>query len=195
MIQTRKPFYTKAGLWRLFLLVALPIHVWAMLMALRDIDAMTRRTNFFDAIGFFAYILLIALAESVFSYLIIVLLSGLLPWRWSERQRVLSSAMLSMGVAFWMMLNQLNYWSDYKKGFLLNFILNSDHILRYGFVIISVGFLLVLASIITPIILTDRSPRFVRWTNQLAERLTVLSTLYLCMDILAVLLVLYRNIV
>ncbi len=194
MAQDKQPFYTKTGLWRLFLLVALPIHLWAMLMALRDIEAMTRRSSFYDALGFFAYILLIALAESVLTYVVIVLLGGLLPRRWSVRQRVLSSSLLSMGIAFWIILYQLNYWSDYKKGFILNFILHSNHILRYGSVIITVGTVLILASIIVPIILVDRFPRFVDWYDRLAERFTLLSSVYIIMDILAVFLVLYRNI-
>jgi hypothetical protein len=195
MDKVSSPFYTRAGLWRLFLLVALPIHIWAMLMALRDIEPMTRRTNFYDAIGFFAYILLIALAESIFIYAITLVLSGLLPWRWSVRQRVLASASLSFIVSLWFMLYQLNYWNDYKKGYILDFIMNSDHVIRYGAMIITVGFLLVAASIMIPIIAIDRSLRFVSWLNRLVERLIVLSTLYLVLDVLAALLVLYRNII
>jgi hypothetical protein len=187
-------FFTKAGLWRLFTLVALPTHFWALLLALRDLQPIAERTNVSDAVGYFAYILLYALSESVFVYVFALVADLLLPRRWSETQRLLALALLSYVSAFWMILNQVNYLSRQGEGVLLHWINQIDRPVMYGGVLLLVGFCAVVISVAAPVILVDRSIRFTAVFDKIAERLTILSQFYLGLDALGIVIVIFRNI-
>lgn len=178
----------------MFLLLALPHHFWSMLIALRDVEGMARRSTTFDAVSFIAYVLVIALAESIFTFVIALLFSLLLPRRWQMNQRILALASIGYVVAGWTILNQINYWNDYHNGFLLNWLSSSSHDLRYGLMVIILAVLLVILSIVLPVYIIDRFAAEVKILDRFADRLTILSTFFIGIDVFAVLLVLYRNI-
>src|SRR5512141_1446140 len=70
--------YTRQGLWSLFLMCAFPLHVWALILAFRDVSWVTERTNSWDAVGVVAYGLLFTLVESVLVFGIMTLLGFLI---------------------------------------------------------------------------------------------------------------------
>ena len=55
--------YTRQGLWTLFLMCALPLHIWTLILAFRDLPWLTDRTNAWDAFGVMSYGLIFALVE------------------------------------------------------------------------------------------------------------------------------------
>ena len=80
--------YSKSGLWLLFLTTAFPIHLWTIILVLRDFAWVTERTNAWDAVGVAAYGMVFAFIESLFVFIIVVLLGLLLPKQWDERKRL-----------------------------------------------------------------------------------------------------------
>lgn len=186
--------FTKSGLWRLFLLLALPLHFWAIFLALRDVEAMARRSTLFDAISFIAYILVIAFVETLFTFIVAMVLNLLLPRRWQKKQHILALASIGYTVAFWTILNQINYWQDYNHGYLYNWLTSSTHELWYGLMVVLAAVILVTFSVAFPLYVIDRFPQRVKSMDAFAERITVLSTLFILLDIAAGILVLYRNI-
>lgn len=194
MPQRKKSRFTLPGLWRLFLLLALPLHFWSIFIALSDVEGMARRSTVFDAISFVAYVLVIAFAESVFTFIFALMLSLLLPKRWNTTQWVLALASIGYAVAGWTILNQINYWVDFKHGYVLNWLNASNHQLRYGVIVIVLAVSLVILSIIIPLYIIDRSKTKTKILDQFADRLTLLSSFFIVLDLFAGLLVLYRNI-
>lgn len=189
----RNPFITKKWLWRLFLVIALPIHIWGFLLALRNVEMLSQRTNTWDAIAFVAYILVIALLESMFVFILSLAISWMLPRSWRARQRALALAALSFVFACWVVIRQLNYWNGPNKGIVLYLIETSNHVLRYGALVIFVGILAVLVSVVFPLLMIDRSPKFVDLLDQITERLALLSLLYIVLDVISIGIVVFRN--
>ena len=68
--------YTRQGLWTLFLMCALPLHIWTLILAFRDLPWLTDRTNAWDAFGVMAYGLIFALAESILLFLVFLVLAA-----------------------------------------------------------------------------------------------------------------------
>ena len=97
--------YSRQGLWSLFLMCAFPLHVWALLLAFRDISWLTERTNAWDAIGVLSYGVMFALIESVFVFAVIVLLGLLVPASWSKDKRTGLLAVLVLILAAWGMVS------------------------------------------------------------------------------------------
>src|SRR5512138_438344 len=85
--------YTRQGLWSLFLTCVFPLHAWALVLAFRDVDWVTQRTNAWDAVGVVAYGLMFTLLETLAVFIIMVLLGYIAPPRWESDRRV---ALLSL---------------------------------------------------------------------------------------------------
>lgn len=183
------------SLWRVFLIVSIPTHIWSIMLAFGDVQTITERTNMFDAVGFVAYMLLFALAETVLVFLVILIADFLLPRQWTRMQHVLTLGLLSFTVAFWTMLWQLNYWAFSRRGLLYNFVFieNAAHPLRWGGAILLIIVVLVLATVAAPILLVARSPKFVNTVTGIFNRLATLATFYMLVDVIGVLIIIYRN--
>jgi hypothetical protein len=69
--------YTRQGLWTLFLMCALPLHIWTLILAFRDLPWLTDRTNAWDAWRV-SYGLIFAWS-SVLLFLVFLLLGMLVP--------------------------------------------------------------------------------------------------------------------
>ena len=80
--------YSKQGLWSLFLICAFPLHIWTIILTLRDFSWVSERTNSWDAIGVVSYGLLFAFIESVIVFLVFTLLGFLVSKKWTEDQRI-----------------------------------------------------------------------------------------------------------
>lgn len=89
MVTFKKHFLLrKHALWQIFVAAAFPIHVWSIILALRDIPWVAERTNIWDAIGVAGYELVFSLLESLLIWVVAVLFGSLLLRNWSENKRV-----------------------------------------------------------------------------------------------------------
>jgi hypothetical protein len=183
--------YTRQGLWSLFLMCALPLHAWTLVLAFRDLSWLTDRTNAWDAVGVLCYGLLFAFIESVIVFVIAALLGLLSPRRWAPDRRVGVLSILVLVLSLWAMAAQLFFLADFQlPGGILAFLVQSQHPLRVIYTVLPA---FVGASFLVPVVLVARSQRGARVMSAIIDRLGLLSTFYLVFDAAALVIVVIRN--
>lgn len=183
--------YTRGGLWSLFLMCALPQHAWTLIMAFRDLDWLTERTNAWDAIGVLSYGLLFALIESALLFLVVVLLGLLVPRGWEPARRTTLLGSLVLVLSFWAIMSQWFFVAEVQlPEALLGWLAANPHPLR---LIYGVFLAVALASLLLPAWAVVRQGRGLRWLGGVMERLGLLAMLYLAFDVAAVAIVVIRN--
>ena len=183
--------YSKSGLWLLFLTTAFPIHLWTIILVLRDFAWVTERTNAWDAVGVAAYGMVFAFIESLFVLIIVVLLGLLLPKQWDERKRISFLGLLLFTVALWTILGQLYFLLDFGiPAPIIQFFAASSHPLRLLYAGL-VG--LVSLTLIVPVYLFLRKNNVSNSIYNLIERLAVLSAIYLVFDGISLIIIIIRN--
>jgi hypothetical protein len=186
-------FYSRQGLWSLFLMCAFPLHLWTIFLALRDFSWLIDRSNLWDAISVLSYGLIFSFAESVLVFLVVVLLGFLVPRFWRQDRRIALLSILVISLALWAMISQL-YWllGISIPEFLFRFVLNARHPIRflYGWTLA-----LVLATTMLPTYFVLRSANFFRFIQGLIERFSLLMMFYLVFDFAGLMIVIVRNII
>lgn len=183
--------FSARGLWLLFLVIAFPIHVWAFIMFFYDFDWIARRTIPWDAVSVGAYALVIALVESLAIFLAAVLLSFLLPRRWSETQRLVLIGSLAVLVSLWGILGQLYFVLDLSVPPVLMRVMAGN---AHPFRIVYGAFLVVaVLSILLPVYGVMRSEKFTAGMRGIFERLALLTSFYLVLDVVGLFIVIGRN--
>ena len=183
--------YTRWGLLTLFLIVALPIHLWTIILVLNDFSWIAERTNAWDAIGVGAYGMIYAFLESIVIFLILAFLGFLLPKRELESKRIALLSMLFLITAMWAILGQLYFMLNFQiPEPIFWFLVKSGHPLR---IIYPSLFVLVGITAIIPSIWIIRSEQAVKIIIELIERLKILSLFYLFFDVIALVVILIRN--
>lgn len=183
--------YSRKGLWTLFLVTALPIHLWTIILVLNDFSWITERTNAWDAIGVGAYGMIYAFIESVVIFMILVLLGFLLPKKWSEGKRISLLSVLYLITAGWAILGQVYFLINFHlPDPFFWFLVRSGHPLR-----IMYPALLALAGIsaLIPAIWIVRTEKATKIVEGILDRLTILSMFYLIFDLFALVIILIRN--
>jgi len=187
-----KSRYNKGDLLKLFLVCAFPIHAWAIFMVLRDVSWVAERTNSWDAVGLTGYTLLIALVESIITVVAVLLLSFLVPKSWSAEKRIAIMSILVLTTSVWAMIAQALFLvDDIVPKSLLRFLAQTPRAfwIIYG----SIG-TFVIASNALPVYLLIRYEKFVNVINSIIDRLILLSTLYIFLDFVGIVIVIIRNI-
>jgi len=183
--------YTRQGLWSLFLMCALPLHAWTLIMAFRDLSWLTDRTNAWDAVGVLCYGLLFALVESVLLFVVAAILGLIVPKRWEPDRRIAVLSGLVLVLCVWAMLSQLFFLANVRlpEGVIV-WLVRSGHPLWgvYGTLLVVVS-----ATFVLPAWMTLRSERGQRWMGALIDRLGLLAMLYLVFDAAALVIVVIRN--
>jgi hypothetical protein len=183
--------YTRRGLWTLFLMCALPLHAWTMILAFRDLSWLTERTNAWDAVGVLCYGLVFALVESVIVFVVMVLLGFLVPGKWEAERRVGLLSALVLILSMWAMLEQLFFLAEVRlPGWLIDVLVRTGHPLRVLYVVIP---LVVGATFVYPAWRLMRSERAVEAMSGVMEKLGLLAMFYLVFDVGAIVVVVIRN--
>ena len=183
--------YTRQGLWSLFLMCALPLHAWTMLLAFRDLSWLTDRTNAWDAIGVMCYGLLFALVESVLLFLVTAVLGFLLPARWEPERRTAVLSALVLVLSVWAIVSQLYFLINVQlPGGLVALLVKSQHPLWIIYTVIPA---IVILSFGLPVWSLMRGSGGLRAMGTAIERLGLLATFYLVFDIAAIAIVVIRN--
>jgi hypothetical protein len=184
--------YSKKGLESLFLTSSFPLHFWALLLAFRDISWLTERTNLWDAIGVVSYGLIFAFVESVMIFLGLVLIGFVIPWQWPSDRRITFLALLILLLSLWGIIGQLLFlWNVSLPPQAIQFLRSSSHPLR---ILYAACLLVVVPTILLPIYLFVRSKRSVAFMQDLMERFSLLTMLYLLFDAVGLVIVIIRNI-
>lgn len=184
--------YSRPGLWSLFLMCALPLHVWTLILAFRDVSWVAARTNAWDAVGIISYGLVFAFIESLTVFLAVALLGVLVSTRWPEDRRIALLGVLAIAAGAWAIAAQAYFvWSLHLPAAFLEFLARSAHPLR---ILFALGFGLVIPTVFLPAWAVLRSDRFLGSVQAAIERLAVLIGFYLFLDILGLLVIIIRNI-
>lgn len=192
MATSIKQRYSRQGLWSLFLVCAFPLHFWTLILAFRDISWLTERTNAWDAIGVASYGMIFAFTESLLIFLVVVLLGFLIPKRWQIDKRVAFLSLLILITAIWGMIGQLLFlWNIFLPPQAIQFLRGSSHPLR---IIYMICLLVVTPTVLLPVYAFIRSNKAVMFMQNLVERLSLLTMFYLLFDLLALMIVIIRNI-
>lgn len=184
--------YSKRDVRLLFLMCALPLHIWTMVLASRDVSWVTDRTNAWDAVGVFAYGLLFALFESLLVFLVMALMGLLLPGRLDRQKRLNLLTVLVIMASLWAIAEQLFFLLDGRlPAPFITFLLGSGHPLRTLYLVIIA---LLVITILVPVVLVHRSGKAAAFVQALIERLSLLAMFYLLLDVVAIVIVVARNV-
>ena len=183
--------YSRQGLWSLFLMCALPLHVWTMILAFRDLSWVADRTNAWDAVGVLSYGLVFAFVESLVVFGVAALLGFLVSGHWAPQWRVGLLTVLVLVFSLWAIAEQLYFLLNvHLPAAMIEFLLHTDHPFR----VLNAGVVgLVSATFLVPTVLMLRSGKAVRFVEGLIERLSLLTMFYLVFDVAGLVIVLIRN--
>lgn len=183
--------YSRSGLWLLFLTTAFPIHLWTIILVLRDFSWVAERTNAWDAVGVAAYGMLFAFIECVFVFAIVVLVGFVLPKQWGEKKRIAFLSLLVFLVALWAIVGQLYFlWNLNLPPALTMFLAGSAHPLRWLYAGL---FVLVSLTVVVPVYIFIRSEKVSSSIYNIVDRIAVLSAIYLVFDGIGLVIILIRN--
>ena len=185
-------YYSKQGLWALFLTCAFPLHVWTIILALRDFSWVTERTNSWDAIGVLSYGLVFAFIESLLVFLVAMLLGFLISKKWAEDRRVALVGTLVLIASLWAMVNYLFFMLNISiTGETILFFRKLAHPLR---VLYAISLSIVGITVALPAYLVLRSEKFLKGIRGFFDRISTLTLFYLFFDFLGLVIVVIRNV-
>ncbi|HKJ28456.1 MAG TPA: hypothetical protein VJ965_12510 [Anaerolineales bacterium] len=191
-MQTPTQKFTRSDLFKLFLVCAFPLHLWTILMMMRDVNWVAERSTMWDAVGFSGYALLYTLAESVILFGFILLLSLLVPRQWNKTLRFTVLSLLAFVLAGWSIMEQLIlivFWTPLRRlAERAPFLLSAD------WVPLAILTVLVAITVAVPLFLLHERGKLQETVYLILDRLTMLSGLYLFLDALALVLVILRNV-
>jgi len=184
-------YYSKRDLWLLFSAVAFPSHVWALILIFRDLSWVAERTNMSDAIGVGAYGLVIALLDSIFAFLITILLGFLVSPKWDQPRRISLIGTLALIVSSWAILGQLYFLTGYSfPPTWIQALANTTRPLR---ILYALSFCVATFSVFIPVYGQLKFDRLNAITCEFFERISVLVILYLGLDIISIIIIVVRN--
>jgi hypothetical protein len=183
--------YNKQGLWLLFLMSIFPQHLWTLIFAFRDMSWLIDRTNLWDAIGNLSYGMVYAFFESLVIFGILALIGLFTPARWEVNRRVAFLTVSLWTISIWAMISQLLYvWNIWLPVSLLDFIRSTGRPLVMLYLI---SLALIVPTVSLPVLAISWSQKASASALDLMDRFSLLSSFYLFLDVLGLVIILIRN--
>ena len=191
-MKTTDSKFNRSDWFRLFLICAFPLHLWTILMVFRDVNWVAERTTSWDALGFSGYALFYTLIESVMLFGFVSLLSLLVPKMWNKTLRFSTLSLVAFALAGWSIMEQLIlivFWGRLQRlAASLTFLAKTPWTSQLIFV------LLIVISFTIPLLLLRKNRAIQEGFFSILQRLTLLSGLYIFLDTIGIVLIIYRNI-
>lgn len=170
---------SKSEYFRLFLIGAFPVHIWAIVNLLHTFPSLLLEMNTMELISILAYVLTFALFESLFVFALLFLLTWFFPPKISVSTLLAVSAILVFfGSIAVTLVHLYGIWKITAFKF-------ESWVTLWA----AVG---VVASGLT-IFLVARKPKIERPILSIVERLSLLSILYISIDLVGAVIVVIRN--
>ncbi len=183
--------YTPEVLLKLFMVCAFPLHIWSLLMAFRDFGWVALRTYTWDAFGLVSYAMVFALLESIGVFLLVMLAGLLIPSRWELDRKIAMLGTLFLVAASWSILSKIYTAFDSPiPVWLSNFMIADGHPLR---ILWGIAAALVLVSAVGPALLILKRESVTKGIVSVFERLVVLSSFYVFLDLIGIVIIVIRN--
>jgi hypothetical protein len=187
--------YSKRGLFSLFLSCAFLLHIWSLVLIFKDFSMLIVRTSLWGAFGVLSYGLVFAFIESAFVFLIVLVLGFLISSKWDEAHRIALLSILVMIATLWEIYGQAgSIWNFQVPPQIIWLIFHSQHPLRFLVLFVGAAFAGIVLTFLVPAFLILRSKGFFNFIQSMLERVGFLTEVYLVLDILALLVVVIRNI-
>lgn len=170
---------------------ALPLHIWTIILAFRDFDWISARTNSWDAVGVVSYGLIFALVESTVIFIGAILLGFFVSVKWEEKRRIALISAVVIILSLWAIFNQSYFLMEMSvPAWLVNLVAGTGRPLVALYALALFGTTL---SFALPAYLILMSGKALGFMAEFMERLSLLMTLYLFFDAVALVIVLVRN--
>ncbi len=175
----------------IFFFLALPLHLWSYWLLFTDLSGVAAETDFVEAIGFGAYVLLNTLLESLMVAVFFWLAFLLLEKFFSAQKSLAAAKALGFVLLLFAMAGQYYYQLNNDIGSLLFRI--EYHLARLGWVGL-IGLIVgIFIAVALPTVFTLRKQPVAAWINRFTERVQVVAQLYIAVDVLAIILIIFRN--
>ncbi len=172
-------------------MTALPLHIWTIVLAFRDFDWISARTNSWDAVGVVAYGLIVALFESLIFFSGISLLGLFVSSKWEEKRRIALLSALVIIMSLWSIFNQSYFLMGMSvPAWLASLTIKTGRPLIALYTLALFSTSLSFALLAYMILTTDKAVGFM---TEFLDRLSLLMMLYLFFDTAALVIVLVRN--
>lgn len=182
---------TKKELFHIFLVGALPIHLWSIMLVFNDFSWVIEQKSLWFAFGYLSYSLLVALIESILFFVVIFLLGLLLPKQWPNEKIVAILSAVAVIICFWGIAYQGFYLLLENPPRVFSWMVG--HMVANKKITFGILSLVGLASLLLPTYLIAKSEKTKRVILDVSDRLTLLSIIYLAMDFVGIIIVLIRN--
>jgi hypothetical protein len=168
----------KATLWIVFAAAVFPTHLWALVDFLREYPAWIKRMDISQLFGSFSYVMgIYALLDGIVLFVGIVLLALILPYRFFRVKFAALGSALALITAVWLMVFQsFPNWIEMRQ------------LLPLG--LWAVSYLLLLA---VAYIMILRRPKAEAAVDNFMQRAVPLAALYLVIDFLSIINIIFRN--
>jgi hypothetical protein len=153
-----------------FSVCVFPIHSWAFIIFLYHLPALIKKASKWQVIGVFAYSFSVAFVESILLTFFILLI-GMIPIIFIKERFVFLGTSLALILSSWIIL--INIQGEMVRNWLISPLL----------IVIILFFLY-----------TFMRPSQTKKAKSVAERLTIISSLFVVIDIFCILIVIIRNI-
>ena len=149
--------FRKGDFLKFFLVVAMPVHFWAIFMALQDLEYMVGRTFMWDFIGYFGYILCIACIESLLLSLLFYLAGLLLPKEWCKGGNLAILSAWALAVLLAGIANQYYFFLDVHAKTANPYVVRAlDYVHYYDkLVFYTLMLLILLAAVLPPLLFPE----------------------------------------
>jgi len=174
-IQKRTP--AKEDRYLVFVGVAFAVHIWAYINVLDAVPAWVLRMSAFELIGVVSYVLAFALMESLVVWGGLVLLAVILPAALLRRHFLAQATSLMLVAAGWSVALHYNYGE---------FVMNRQYALLWA------GAFLV--TMLAAYLAAGRIQKIDTSFRWLLSKIDILTFLYLSLDVIAVVVIIIRNI-
>ncbi len=167
-----KDRFTSNDLVHIFVFCALPIHLWSIIIMFRLVPSWLLYLSQSDIIGSTAYHLMFTIFETVLVFIILLAVGRLIPKKWTPEPFLTLCSVLLIELAIMAIVFQ-HLVQQYSS-------------LRWMFV--SCAIILALSIVVVP-----KISKLQALNRSLAERLTVLTFIYVMIDVIGVIVVIVRN--
>jgi hypothetical protein len=155
-------------------------------MLIRDAGWITQRSGTDSLIGVASLSMIYALVESLLFFLLLLILSLLIPWKWDTKRVFAILGFIAIWVPIWDMASQVYRAANLTNpGFLVGWLVSTQHPVRYGYPLLAFIVLAVIALTSGGIWLISFNQKFQQHVTNLLERITILSALYLVLDLVS----------
>jgi hypothetical protein len=176
-IVTPKEGLNRAALWIVFAAAIFPTHVWALIDFFREYTVWIKRMNTSELLGAFSYLMgVFTLPDAIFLFLGVLLLALILPYRLFRQKFATLGSALALITAVWFMIFHLfPKWLEQR-----NLIALGLWAVSYA-VVVGAAYVYI-----------RRSPKVAAFVDNFMQRAVGLAGLYLFIDLLCIINVVFR---